>query len=464
MTFFLGLLSIASFSQENKPNVLIFLVDDLRADLYDYFGNEIIAPNMQQLSSESVAFDNAFVNVPVCGASRASFLTGIRPNKDRFLGYTSRMDKDTPDAITFAEHFKQNGYITISNGKVAHNPRDMAHSWTQLWTPEKKISDSIQWDLRVGWRDYQDPQTFIDKKNGLDYPAFEQLDVSDESYFDGKLAQKVVDNLDKLKTSKNPFLLVCGFVKPHLPFTAPSKYWDQYNYNEIDLPKNNFTPKNAPKAAQIWYELPYYRDIEKDKKVKDSMAKKLIHGYLACVSYIDHQIGKVLKSLEDNGLSDNTIVILTSDNGFSLSEHNRWSKHNLFMPEVKVPLVIKIPGVTPAESTTSYAELIDIYPTLCEITGLTPPQPLDGESLIPVLISPDKEIKKYALSRFAKGDLFISDKFNYAEWKNKKGQIQDRMLYNNVKDPLQTVNVVNEIEYKEIADSLSFLLNQKIKI
>lgn len=461
------LLLLFSFSiqaQEKKSkNVLFIIVDDLRPVLPTYGANQVVAPNITAFAEDAVQFNNAFDNIPTCGASRASILTGIRPTRKYFKRYTTSISKDMPDAITFPGLLKDNGYTTISNGKISHNRDDMTHTWSEIWRPKGKYNN----------QDYVDPKTSETlEKDGLPgvYP-FERLDVADASYKDGKTANKAVNDLKKLKKSGKPFLLAVGFLKPHLPFNAPSKYWNFYDEEDIQLPINNTFPKNGPKSAGNWYEMVKYKGIPKnvDKEAKnaasftldENFAKQLIHGYYACVSYTDAQIGKVLDTLDELGLSDDTIVIFTSDHGFSLMEHNRWSKHNLFSVENRVPLMIRVPGLTQKAQSQSYVELIDLYPTITELVGLETPARVEGISLVHNLKDPSLISKSLGYSRIWNGDMVVSPNYLYAEWRGEeRGNIYDSMLYDLITDSLEMNNIVSQPKYKKLVDSLS----QKIKL
>ena len=461
------LLLLFSFSiqaQEKKSkNVLFIIVDDLRPVLPTYGENQVVAPNITAFADDAVQFNNAFDNIPTCGASRASILTGIRPTRKYFKRYTTSISKDMPDAITFPGLLKDNGYTTISNGKISHNRDDMTHTWSEIWRPKGKYNN----------QDYVDPKTSETlEKDGLPgvYP-FERLDVADASYKDGKTANKAVNDLKKLKKSGKPFLLAVGFLKPHLPFNAPSKYWNFYDEEDIQLPINNTFPKNGPKSAGNWYEMVKYKGIPKnvDKEAKnaasftldENFAKQLIHGYYACVSYTDAQIGKVLDTLDELGLSDDTIVIFTSDHGFSLMEHNRWSKHNLFSVENRVPLMIRVPGLTQKAQSQSYVELIDLYPTITELVGLETPARVEGISLVHNLKDPSLISKSLGYSRIWNGDMVVSPNYLYAEWRGEeRGNIYDSMLYDLITDSLEMDNIVSHPKYKKLVDSLS----QKIKL
>ena len=439
-------------------NILFIIVDDLRTALPTYGNKEVVAPYITNFAESAVQFNNAYVNIPTCGASRASILTGIRPSREYFKKFTTSIERDMPDAITFPGLLKSKGFTTISNGKISHNRDEMDFTWSEIWRPKGLYNN----------QDYVDRSSSDSLEvggSGAVYP-FENLDVPDLAYKDGKIAAKSIEDLQKLKISGKPFLLAVGFLKPHLPFNAPKKYWDYYDFDRIKLPVNNTFPKDAPKSAGNWYELVKYKGIPKDVEsngrnaslhtLDKTFSRKLIHGYYACVSYTDSQVGKVLKALEDLGMKDDTIVIFTSDHGFSLMEHNRWSKHNLFRVENRVPLIIRVPGITNKGRTESFAELIDLYPTITELLGINTPEKVEGISLVQNLKNPELITKSVAYSRIWNGDLFVSSNHLYAEWKgDESGRVYDNMLFNVKEDSLEMYNLANDKKYNQLIDSLS---------
>ena len=465
-TFFTLLFLVTiSIAQETKPkNVLFIIVDDLRPVLPTYGAQHIVAPNITNFANDAVQFNNAFVNIPTCGASRASILTGIRPTKSYFKKFTTSISNDMPDAITFPGLLKSNGYTTISNGKISHNRNDMKHTWSEIWRPKGRFNDP----------------DYIDKASSKAFDAegipgvypFEKLETADESYKDGKIANKAIQDLKKLKRDGAPFLLAVGFLKPHLPFNAPKKYWDYYDVEDIKLPQNNTFPENGPRSAGNWYELVKYKGIPKDVEgaarngalhtLDEDFAKQLIHGYYACVSYTDAQVGKVLKALDELGMRDDTIVIFTSDHGFSLMEHNRWSKHNLFSVENRVPLMIRVPGLTQKSQSMSYVELIDLYPTIAELLGFEAPQPVEGTSLVSNLKDPSLISKSVSFSRIWNGDMISSPDYLYAEWTSEDtGAVYDNMLYDLKADSLEMNNLADLPRYRKLIDSLSQNIKSK---
>ena len=317
--------------------------------------------------------------------------------------------------------------------------------WDEVWNPEMVTS----------FRDYADHKNKQNDKNSMPVPAFESPIVNDTIYFDGKTAQKTIRDIEVQNQLSNPFFIVAGFRKPHLPFNAPKKYWDLYDPSTVPFPSNDTFPVSAPEVASKWYELPFYDGIQKGKSPSLDMKRKLIHGYAACVSYIDQQVGEVIATLEKLGLRDDTVVILMSDHGFSLSEHNRWSKHSLFEIELQIPLLINIPEVMGGKRTNSFAELVDIFPTLCDVLEIPKPSHLQGISLMNALKNPSTIHKKYAFSRYKRGETLITERYSYSEWKNQTGKTTGRMLYDHQNDPGETINLSQNSEYSQLIDSLS---------
>ena len=343
-----------------------------------------------------------------------------------------------PQAITISELLQAKGYTTISNGKVSHNKSDKASAWNDLWRPGSTTPKDYLLEENI------ESSKLPHKNNHMPY---EKANVEDLAYKDGKIAAKTIRDLKKLKANKESFFLVAGFLKPHLPFNAPAKYWEMYDRNKITPPINNKFPTTAYEGAGNWYELARYKGVQEGSSdnpalnaktftMDAEMTTNLIHGYYACISYIDQQIGNVLQALEDLDLSENTIVIITSDHGFSLSEHNRWSKHNLFKVENQVPLFIRVPGYSNYGKSDSFAELIDLYPTICELLDIEKPKQLEGMSLVENIKNPNLISKTSAYSRYTNGDMYISDNYAYSEWKySEEGKIVGRMLYNMKNDP-----------------------------
>ena len=354
-------LSVYANNDNKKENIIFIIVDDLRDLTMADNQLQISTPNIDKLKKSGVTFKNSFTNNPVCGASRASLLTGLRPTKNRFTTFYTKINEDAPNSLTIASHLKNNGYRTISNGKISHHARDAAYGW-----------DDIFRGTRNNPKDYKDPINIKNLKNNFG-PASEFVYADDNDYSDGKVAQKTIRDIKSINQSDKPFFIAVGFQKPHLPFVAPKKYWDLYDRDDIILPLNNFFPPNAPQKANYFYELRKFTDIPKKGAISDDKSKELIHAYYACVSYIDAQIGLILDELKSQGLSNNTTVVLTSDHGFSLSEHGRWTKHNLFQYELKIPMIISSPKYKKNKTSESFVELIDLYATFCDLAEIETP-------------------------------------------------------------------------------------------
>lgn len=450
----------ADTGSDKKMNVLLIAVDDLRLQAGLYGQDQMHTPALDKLGNEGLVFSKAYCSVPVCGASRASLLSGLRPTATRFVNYYTKKDIDAPNVASLPKWFKQNGYTTLSRGKIYHDVKDDSKAWS-----EKPYLPKVG----IGWQSYitKESEKIVegnkdaDKPNKISGPAFEAPDVDDNDYPDGMLADKAINDLKKFAKTDEPFFLALGFWKPHLPFNAPKKYWDLYNEDDIELADNTEKPQNAPKEAMhTWGELRAYDGIPKKGPVSDEMAKKLVHGYYACVSYTDAQIGKVLAELEGLGLAENTVVVLWGDHGWHLGEHGLWCKHCNFDRVMNAPLIIKAPGKAKGAKTETLAEFIDIYPTLCDLTGLKQPSHLQGKSLVPVLTDPTATHKEAVFSRYHDGESVITKDYIYTAW-IKNGKYVSQMLYDHKNDPAENINVAENPKYKEVVKKMSQLIQEK---
>ncbi len=446
-------------AQQQKPNVLFIAVDDLRPELGCYGKSHIKSPSIDKLAESGLTFNRAYCNIPVCGASRASVLSGIRPNRHRFLNYHTWQDEDVPGVVSLPMHFKNNGYYTVSLGKIYHHKEDGKGSWSETpWAPQG------QWK---GWQAYVEPES--DKiiepgRHGITGPSFESPRGPDHIYPDGMIAEEAMRQLRQFKGENQPFFLAVGFLKPHLPFNAPQKYWDMYNFDEIELPEYMKKPENAPDAAMHNFgELRNYVDVPDQGPMEEEFMRKLIHGYYACVSYTDAQIGKVLNELERLGLAENTIVVLWGDHGWHLGEHGLWCKHCNFEKVLHTPLILRVPEKKKNIETDALVEFVDIYPSLCELAGLSKPFHLQGESFVPLVENPDLQWKDAVYSRWIRGETIITKKHTYTEWigDNNEG-VYAKMLYDLKADPEETVDVSGKPENKDLVKKLSEKLHQHI--
>ena len=456
-TFVFSLLFVCLLSADSQktPHILFIAVDDLRPELNCYGAERSISPNIDRLAAMGTLYENAYVQVPVCGASRASLMAGLYPTEKRFTWYGTRFDRPTsnqwgksctgaPNIPDIPEWFKENGYKTFSMGKIYHYANDNEQAW-----------DLID---RVGYfKAYQLPE------NQGKSPAYESAPVEYNAYPTGIMTDKIIQQMRDAKDSDQPHFFTAGFSKPHLPFVAPKKYWDLYDAEDLTLPSNyTFFPKDAPSSANSeWGELRnMYDDIPSDGPVSDAMALKLIHGYLACVSYTDDMIGKLLDELESLEMLDDTIVILWGDHGFQLGDHTLWCKHTLFETSMHAPLIISAPGYGSGQRVNSLVEMVDIYPTLCELAGLELPTHLQGKSLVPTMEDPNTTHKKAIYGRYHAGETVRTERFQYSEWSN-----GDKMLYDHKKDPNEDINVVANPKYAKVVEALAAaLLKHREKI
>jgi arylsulfatase A-like enzyme len=416
-----------------KPNIIFIMVDDLRPQLSCYGQKNIYSPNIEELANHSFIYENAICNYPVCGASRASMITGLRPNNLRFKTYKSRIDEDTPNSPTIGFWLKKHGYYTISNGKMTHVTKDSPESWSEpAWRADKD------------WRDYQTKENILlAKNNNGTAKAFEIGENMEDEYADVKMINKSIEDLKKLKEKNKPFFIGVGLMKPHLPFNAPKKYWDMYDPNDIQLATNRYQPKNSPKICMHTYgELRKYTNIpnEKTLNIPDTTQKRLIHGYNACVSYIDHEIGRLIKELKKLELYENSLIIIAGDHGWQLGEHNLWAKHANFQTSLKVPLIIKEPNQIETKKIQSIVELVDLFPTICDLCEIPSPEGLEGKSLSPINIK--NPIDLVGFSKYHKGWSITTNNYSYTEWINRKtSQPIGEMFYDLRNDPEENNNV-----------------------
>ena len=460
---------LSSCGQEKKPikpNVLFISIDDLRPELNAYGRSQIISPSIDKIAEEGTVFYRAYCNVPVCGASRASLLTGIYPTSKRFTDYKSRVDEEAPGIVTIPEHFKNNGYYTSTVGKIFHHPDDGLKGWSkEPYRPDYPNTNKQQ-EL---WRDYQSPENSWTKELKLPLggagPAWEAGEVDDTVYYDGKTTQLALLELERLAKQEQPFFFGLGYIRPHLPFNAPKKYWDMYDSIDIELPDNYFMPENAPQDS--WFnfsELRSYTNIANDTlPLSEEQVLSLRHGYYACVSFIDAQIGQVINKLKELGIYENTIIVLWGDHGWSLGEHTLWCKHSCFHNAIQTTLIIKSPETKGGGKSSSLVSFVDIYPTICELAVLEKPNHLVGKSLFPLLTNPTSEVNPYIFARWRNGETIKNDRFAYTQYYNNEGSVKSSMLYDHKNDPEENINVVTLPEYQDEIAVLKAELEKHIK-
>ena len=483
--FALLLLGTSAFSNE-KMNVLMISVDDLKPLLSFYGHKNIKTPHLDKLAAQSAVYFNAHCQQAICGASRASVMTGMRPDNTRVWEFKHIMRERNPSVITIPEYFKSQGYITSFVGKifdyrcVADGKKQDMLSWSRTEQPRSAKSMKNFGFADPAFHEMLRLKTIELKKQGMKagynelkkaiklIPCFEgHMDVHDEAYEDGLIAREGVRLICEMGQKKQPFFIAVGFKKPHLPFVAPKKYWDLYLENDFELESYQKPTVGAPSYAyQDSWEFSAYEVPRVNGEVSESFQRKLKHGYAACVSYIDTQVGKLLQTIENQGLKGNTIIAFWSDHGFHLGDHGMWCKHSNYEQATRVPFLIFDPrqNLEPGK-IESPVELIDMFPTLCELSDLQIPYNLDGKSLV------HPKEQTFALSQFPRnagkfkkimGYGFRFDRFRYVEWVDNNYQKDNTAtgpllaieLYDYETDPEERVNLVNHPEYKSILKHL----------
>ncbi len=478
----LTLIPSSTYAQQNKPNVLLLSIDDLRVQYGPYDIDNAKTPRIDKLASQGVAFTHAYSSVPVCGASRASMLTGVWPTSQRFVAFNSA-DKDAPWAKPFPQVFKENGYTSLSLGKVFNNKNDHPQAWSEPpWRPrDLKNEDAVLTEgmdkqkILMSRHDYQTEAGINMAKRGpKQHPAFEVADVDDDIYKNGEIAERAIDDLARLKEQGQPFFLAVGLLKPHLPFNAPRKYWDMYDANDIKLTATPNMAKGAPaQAYHNWGELRNYGHggaMPKKGDMPEAMARKLIHGYYASTSYTDALIGKILDALERLNLADNTIVVLWGDHGWSLGEHGLWAKHSSYNVANHIPLIFRVPptlntGVKEGIYNHGLVESVDIFPTLTALTGMQTPSSVHGKSLLPMLKDPAERVNDAVYPRWQNADSIRTERYFYTEWRDQdNGKVIANMLFDHDKDPTETVNLADSPSHQTIVKTLHDKLVKHIRL
>lgn len=441
-----------------RPNVLFIAVDDLRPELACY-GTAAVTPNIDQLAASGVRFSRAYCNQAVCGASRVSIMTGLYPEFTGERSYhVTDWRKRWSDVVTLNQLFKQSGYTTVGLGKIYHGtagPGVDPDNWTQ-W-------------IKVSGKQYSvaKPKDFRQRNGKRRGPSTEASDAADDAHADGSRAAAGANQIRKLAKKDEPFFLAVGFTKPHLPFVAPKKYWDLYDRSSFSMPENLGIPPGYPKYAsnERAGELRAYSDIPVNAATgafPDALNKRLLHGYHACVSYTDRNIGVLLSALKESGADKNTIVVLWADHGWKLGDHTSWCKHTNFECDARVPLIIRQPGGAPAQ-TNALVELVDLYPTLCDLCTLDPPKHLQGKSLASVLKDPSREHRPAAYSSYPHSDKkralvghsIRNARYRYTEWWDKKtDEVVDSALTDIVADPGETTSVQDDALKSDLSAQL----------
>jgi arylsulfatase A-like enzyme len=493
----MAVLSFSATAEEKAPprNVLFIAVDDLKPVLGCYGDAMVKSPNIDRLGDSGVVFTRAYCQQAVCGPSRASIMTGLRPDKTKVWDLKTRIRAKNPDIVTMPQYFRTQGYATAGTGKI-FDPRSVdkqldAPSWSipfsnpvhiKYEAPGKPVLGAYHSETArklnqeakaQGLTKYKDVKTYLVENDC--WPAVESADVPDGAYTDGAIANDGIRLMKKLKEEGQPFFLAVGFKKPHLPFVAPKKYWDLYDRDAIEIaPFQKKSSNPVEKAYHTSGELRSYSDIPNfnsysasaEDHLSADQQKELIHGYYACTSYIDALVGQLMAALKEQGLDQNTVIVLWGDHGWHLGDHGLWCKHSNFEQATRVPLIVHAPGQKATGPAAAPVEFVDLFPTLCELAGISIPENIDGKSLAPILEDTNTSVKEYAVSQWPAGSgmgYAIRDgRYRYVEWiKNGNtlkpydgSRVFGRELYDYEKDPLEKFNVVDDPDY---ADTLRIM-------
>ena len=442
------------------PNVLFIAVDDLRVELGCYGSSHVKSPHIDRLASEGTLFEHAYCQQTVCNPSRASLLTGLRPDTLRVWDLPTHFRENKPDVVTLPQLFKRNGYHVQGVGKIFHN-----------WRQDDWRGDAVSWSVPavLHYNSHGNDKPQVD---GALPPNFatgtggrECRDVPDDAYFDGRVAETAIEALRQLGQRERPFFLAVGFWKPHTPFNAPKRYWDLYDRQTIPIPRDVTPPTDVPEIALT--SARYQGDA--------GDLREMHHGHLAAISYLDAQVGRVLSELDSQGLRDDTIVLFWSDHGLHLGEHGLTRKTTAFELDAHVPLIIAAPGSSPGQRTSALVELLDLYPTLTELCGLKDSEGLEGVSLVPLLNDPRATVRDGAMTQTPRpnyprgqtpkimGYSLRTKRYRYTEWRDfPTGEVRAREMYDHDVDPQETTNLAGREDKQEVVGRLARQLDARL--
>lgn len=447
----IGMTARANELQDQKPNVLFIAVDDLRVELSCYGNKHVKSPHLDRFARQSTLFTHAYCQQSLCNPSRASVLTGLRPDTLRVWDLHTHFRQNSPEVETIPQLFKRSGYHAQCIGKIFHN-----------WRQDDYRGDPASWSVPsiLHYNSHYNDKPQIEGDVPVDHSTLkltECRDVPDNGYFDGRVADEAIKALRQLKSE--PFFLAVGFWKPHLPFNAPKKYWDLYDRKTLPIPDHLQPPEDVPAVALT---------SARVGNISEEDLRELHHGHLAAISYLDAQIGRVLNELDSLGLRKNSVIVFWSDHGLHLGEHGLMRKTTVFDLDARVPMMISAPDYQQGQKTDAMVELIDLYPTLIELCGLQTNSKLEGKSLVPLLEDPNRTVKPFALSQaprpnYLRGKLpetmgysIKNQQFRYTEWRDwKSSEVQARELYDHANDPHERINIAQNPQYKKTIKDLS---------
>ena len=451
--------------ENKKLNVLFIMTDDLNCDLGSYGNPQVKSPNIDKLAENGILFENAHIQYPLCGPSRASFMTGMYSDQTKHTKLNVDIRTTIPDVITLGQRFRQQNYRSVRIGKIFHydNPGSIGSS---------SSDDIYTWDYTINpWGRDKEEEYKINTLSTRQYGgtlSWMEAEGNDEEQTDGIVANEAIEQLEKFSKSGQNFFLAVGFFKPHTPYVAPKKYFDLYEKHEMVIPYTgigenylNSIPIPAAKSIRIKKD-----QIKLNLKSNNKLSKEIKEAYYATISFLDSQIGRVLNALKKNGLDKNTIIVFSSDHGYHLGEHGHWQKQTLFDRSTRVPLIFSGPGIKKGERSNSPVELIDIYPTIMDLTKIKTPKHVVGKSLLPIFNDTNFKIRNSALTRLnvmnggGNGYSIKSNRYRLTKW-GEKGELGYE-LYDHKNDKEELINLVENKEYFEVLDSLKKEIDKRI--
>ncbi|WP_236622333.1 sulfatase [Novipirellula maiorica] len=461
-SFFLLLCLVPVFAAASESkNVLIIFMDDLRPELGCYGHPVISSPNIDALAADGVLFERAYCQQGICAPSRASMMAGQYPDTLGIYDLWSPLRRTVPDAMSMPRYFTQRGFETSSFGKVYHHHIDDKPYWSHLpavpgekYAAPQTLAKIARQKRLAQAKGLKGVDLFLSTQG----PPIENADVPDDTYPDGAVANQAIETL-RQKRDK-PFFMCVGFAKPHLPFAAPKRYWDLYKREQFAVPRRKL-PTDAPVIAFTnWGELRAYAGIPSEGPLSDDQTQQLMHGYAACVSYADAQVGKVIAELDRLGLRDNTIVVLWGDHGYKLGDYGLWCKHTNLELDTRVPLIVSAPGFAKGVRTKALVEIVDLFPTLAKLTGGEPPPQCDGNSFVRILEKPAATFREFAISQYPRGSVMgysiRTERWRYTEWIDAKTRrVVDRELYDHQTTQRPSHNLADNAEHQELIADLS---------
>lgn len=484
-----------------KPNVIFISIDDLRPELGCYGNSEIKTPCLDEFANTATTFLRAYCQAAVCAPSRASVMTGLRPDTNHVWDLRGKFRENMPNVVTLPQHFHQHGYYTVSMGKIFHNHMPDRESFDEpdlrpakYTTPEMidREPESFYHDAALNAELAVVRQQRLAKRpnayaGGWAYGrSTESFDAPDTEFYDGAQTELALETLRRLQAKDQPFFLALGYYRPHLPFVAPTKYWDLYEREKLSLASNPFPPKDAPVLAMnSAYELKGCYDLEHVQhpsvaQLSEEEARLLKHGYYASVSFVDACIGRLMQGLAEMGLDENTIVVVWGDHGWKLGEHGSWCKQTNYEIDTRVPLLVRLPQVSKPSNATigkrceQLVELVDLYPTLCDIAEIPIPEDMEGTSFKRLLSDPATPWKTAVFSQFHRAPNITPDggrymgysmrtpRYHYVQWRPwdhlagvSTNEIVAVELYDHQTDPDENTSIASDPAHSLLLQQLA---------